>query len=1264
MHTRITETARATSKETLEPGGPTEQAPAAGMAASPGDAEEADIMLFSLATDDFSNTTSTTGRLTVGGSATGVIGTSSDTDWFRIALTAGQRYQFDLLGSPTGDGTLADPYMSLRDAAGNRLIEADDGGTGNNSRFVFTATTTGNHYVSVGSNNAGTGTYRVTATSVATPQYTISAPATVSEAAQTITFTITRTGSSLPSETVYASTVKGEENGYAENINEADYKGISNFAVVFGANQQQQTITITLTDDKTPEGNETFGFIVQQTAGTRLTPFLAKRDWVIVDDDTAARTSYTLTPASTSAAEGSNLVFTITRTGERPLETLYFSTISGSAAFADGDYRMPGGAIPSNVAVPFRAGEATATVSLEILRDGKADAGQDFRAIIQKNVNDPASLFVARTAAITITEPAQSTSYSINAARTGVTEGSELVFNISRKGNLVDETIYFSTVTVRSASFATGDYAMVNGARPLDIPVRFLAGSETPTEAIRLLIREDGRPDTGEEFRGILQRRAGLDPSEALDRSGVVTILDAGRITEDEQSGLLSQIRSFFFPIALAEEKIDDLPSAFGYPFDNFDGSWFTAGDLGTPRNSGSDRWHLGEDWNRAIAGDNNADKNQKVMSIANGWVVYSFDNGINRLGETVVIEHLLPDGRLIYSLYAHLSADAGLNRWKNENINLLQTASREHAVTKGEQIGNVGKTGTDNFHLHFEIFEPMINGATPSVAEARAIVNYYLNLNAFISMNRTGWGYTSDPEAMAISSERISIGETRQVEWISTSADWPSSLGQNVTVRWHNPSMFLDSLIAKSTFIQNSDVNEAVIQLPEEESSIHISDLSGKILASARGAASAVSSFVLDGFQKLAIVASDFAAKINIGSLINTSVLNNTIYFTGGLSGDTVNAQFADRRLVASAGDGDDRLIGSSSDDELMLDAGDDRALGGAGDDLIDGGGGLDTALFGGGRLDYVISRAGGTVTVRDLRAAGEGIDTLTGIERLQFADGLMGLVPEALVLFLPGSRDLITWDATRGSDGFGYFFRLGTGSSVAAVADFTGDGRADVLLAQPGGGLIRWDPTLGGNGFAVLPAAPGFSVVGRGDLAGTGADDLLLQNAAGQLRVLDPVAGTITDLFTLASGWRVAGIGNINAAGTADILLANAASGAVIAFTDAGWRDLITLGNGWRIAGLGDVTGGLADDLVLQNSAGTTIFWDITQGSAGWRDFATLAPGWSIRGFHDLTGDGRDDVLIQNDNGSAIAWNGTGWTNLGTVLAGTELVGTGLFP
>ena len=124
-------------------------------------------------TDDFASSTATTGSVSVGGSTSGNIETGGDTDWFRITLTAGHRYQFDLQGSPTGQGTLADPFLRLRDSAGNSLASNDGNGTNLNSRITYDATSSSTYYLSTGSSNvaSGTGTYRVSAADV-TPAVT------------------------------------------------------------------------------------------------------------------------------------------------------------------------------------------------------------------------------------------------------------------------------------------------------------------------------------------------------------------------------------------------------------------------------------------------------------------------------------------------------------------------------------------------------------------------------------------------------------------------------------------------------------------------------------------------------------------------------------------------------------------------------------------------------------------------------------------------------------------------------------------------------------------------------------------------------------------------------------------------------------------------------------------------------------------------------------------------------------------------------------
>ena len=117
--------------------------------------------------DDFSADISTSGEVTVGGTASGNIEAAGDRDWFAVDLVGGRTYTINLRGRPTADGTLSDPYLrGIHDADGNLMVgtENDDGGDGYNSRVTFTATASGTYYLAAGAWGGNRGTYEVEVT--------------------------------------------------------------------------------------------------------------------------------------------------------------------------------------------------------------------------------------------------------------------------------------------------------------------------------------------------------------------------------------------------------------------------------------------------------------------------------------------------------------------------------------------------------------------------------------------------------------------------------------------------------------------------------------------------------------------------------------------------------------------------------------------------------------------------------------------------------------------------------------------------------------------------------------------------------------------------------------------------------------------------------------------------------------------------------------------------------------------------------------------
>jgi murein DD-endopeptidase MepM/ murein hydrolase activator NlpD len=138
------------------------------------------------------------------------------------------------------------------------------------------------------------------------------------------------------------------------------------------------------------------------------------------------------------------------------------------------------------------------------------------------------------------------------------------------------------------------------------------------------------------------------------------------------------------------ENKPKIIAESFAYPIGKIEiitqakdkkDDWYNAQDF-TENN------HLGEDWNANSGG--NTDCGEPVFAAANGTITYAEDAGTG-WGNVVIIEHNLPDGKKVQTLYAHLQK-------------ILKTSGE---IKKREQIGEVGNAdGKYLCHLHFELRE------------------------------------------------------------------------------------------------------------------------------------------------------------------------------------------------------------------------------------------------------------------------------------------------------------------------------------------------------------------------------------------------------------------------------------------------------------------------------------------------------------------------------------------------------------------------------
>ena len=141
--------------------------------------------------------------------------------------------------------------------------------------------------------------------------------------------------------------------------------------------------------------------------------------------------------------------------------------------------------------------------------------------------------------------------------------------------------------------------------------------------------------------------------------------------------------------------------------------------------------------------------------------------------------------------------------------------------------------------------------------------------------------------------------------------------------------------------------------------------------------------------------------------------------------------------------GSGDDYLTGNEYMNQLTGGQGNDTFTGGAGNDILIGGSGSDTAIYDGPASDYTIEiQSSGDCIIAAL--TNEDVDTLTGIEWLQFQDQT---IAAAVLQPVPTRPDEVILEPEEGNSNHLNYFLLSIGNAMeidASVNYITLDGSA----------------------------------------------------------------------------------------------------------------------------------------------------------------------------------------------------------------------------
>lgn len=314
--------------------------------------------------------------------------------------------------------------------------------------------------------------------------------------------------------------------------------------------------------------------------------------------------------------------------------------------------------------------------------------------------------------------------------------------------------------------------------------------------------------------------------------------------------------------------------------------------------------------------------------------------------------------------------------------------------LTSGTTPGtsnSVGWFGTDN-----------TDPSTPAGyyngdADIDAVVNTVFATQSF-DATTLGFDFTvSDPTATSISFDVV-FGSDEYPEWVDQFVDAAVVLvnGVNQALFNHDPLHPL-SVVSANLAAGYFQDNAAGVLPIEYDGVSHVLKIVAPII---QGQTNHIKIGIADTGDHV-YDSGIFIANLAAGTIPGSGVVI-TPPTSGTDSSDTITGSSKDEYFdlkggddIVYAGAGDDIVVAGSGSDQIFGGSGNDDLKGDGGNDLLDGGDGVsDTSVYAGASASYDISYdtvlQSYTIIDTNLADGNEGTDTLTGVEKVKFSDGL----------------------------------------------------------------------------------------------------------------------------------------------------------------------------------------------------------------------------------------------------------------------------------
>ena len=228
--------------------------------------------------------------------------------------------------------------------------------------------------------------------------------------------------------------------------------------------------------------------------------------------------------------------------------------------------------------------------------------------------------------------------------------------------------------------------------------------------------------------------------------------------------------------------------------------------------------------------------------------------------------------------------------------------------------------------------------------------------------------------------------------------------------------------------------------------------------------------------------------------------------------------------------------------------------------------------------------------------------------------------------------------------------------------VADFDGNGKADLVFKGPGGSVTWLMNGTTPTAKATLTTDTSLDATHVGDFNGDGKTDILWRRSGGahetSLWLMNGTTSISRTNLTASGDMRVTHVADLDGDGRSDIVWRNDVTGATVVWLMNGATAVaatIHTDPNWQVIQVADLDGDGKADLIWRNVAdGRTAAWlmDGTKLRGGAQLLAD--PSWTVVGTGDFDDDGKADLVWRNaTTGGLVVWLMNGLTmRAGAVL------------